>query len=355
MPNSDVEIRNQAPTPDITVGITTTVPIEVIFAAGRKPVDLNNLFVTHPQPDLLVARAERVGFPRNMCAWVKGIYGVVQAEKIHTVVATTEGDCSNTRSLIEMLQMGGTEVIPFGYPYGRDERLLKDQLARFCAALGTTLAEAEAVRRDLEMVRERIREIDRLTYETGQVTGEENHLWLIGCSDMLGDPAEYARRAEEFLEEAQAREGVDRFPRIGMIGIPPVCSGLFEFLDERGAMVVFNEMQRQFSMPYRCESLLDQYRRYTYPYDIFFRLQDVEREIRRRRIDAVIHYVQSFCFRQVQDRIVRERLRLPVLTLEFDRPGPLDGRAMTRIEAFLEMLRGPCAVGKDYVKGRHAI
>jgi hypothetical protein len=29
-----------------TIGITATVPVEVILAAGFKPVDLNNLFIT---------------------------------------------------------------------------------------------------------------------------------------------------------------------------------------------------------------------------------------------------------------------------------------------------------------------
>jgi len=48
--------------------------------------------------------------------------------------------------------------------------------------------------------------------------------------------------------------------------------------------------------------------------------------------------VQSFCFRQMHDRIIRERLHLPILTLECDRPGPMDGRSRTRIEAFLEMI-----------------
>jgi len=28
-----------------TIGITTTVPIEILMAAGYKPVDLNNLFI----------------------------------------------------------------------------------------------------------------------------------------------------------------------------------------------------------------------------------------------------------------------------------------------------------------------
>ncbi|NOZ23341.1 MAG: 2-hydroxyacyl-CoA dehydratase [Planctomycetes bacterium] len=355
MPQSGVRTRNPSPASPGRVGITATVPIEVILAAGRRPVDLNNLFITHPQPGGLVERAEQTGFPRNMCAWVKGIYTVVQTEGIHTVVATTEGDCSNTRSLIEMLQMGGTGVIPFGYPYGGDEGLLDDQLQRFCRVFGATMDEAEAKRRELETVRDRAREIDRLTCETGQVTGEENHLWLIRCSDMFGDPADYARRADKFLKEARLRECVDRFPRIGFVGIPPICSGLFEFMEEQGAQVVFNEMQRQFSMPYRCKSLLEQYRRYTYPYDIFFRLEDIRQEVRRRRIDALVHYVQSFCFRYVQDCIIRERVGVPVLTLECDRPGPIDSRAMTRIEAFLEMLRGVSGAAAEGVKGRHAV
>ena len=36
----------KAPSPDRAVGITATVPVEVIYAAGLVPVDLNNLFVT---------------------------------------------------------------------------------------------------------------------------------------------------------------------------------------------------------------------------------------------------------------------------------------------------------------------
>ncbi len=33
-----------------TVGITTTIPIECLIAAGYTPVDLNNLFISHPDP-----------------------------------------------------------------------------------------------------------------------------------------------------------------------------------------------------------------------------------------------------------------------------------------------------------------
>jgi benzoyl-CoA reductase/2-hydroxyglutaryl-CoA dehydratase subunit BcrC/BadD/HgdB len=64
-------------------------------------------------------------------------------------------------------------------------------------------------------------------------------------------------------------------------------------------------------------------------------------------VEGIIHYVQSFCFRQVQDTIVRRELgALPILTLECDRPGSIDMRTETRIEAFLEVLRQRRAEGR---------
>ena len=58
------------------MGITTTVPIEVLLAAGYQPVDLNNVLVADPDPGRLITIAERAGFPLNCCSWIKGIYGV---------------------------------------------------------------------------------------------------------------------------------------------------------------------------------------------------------------------------------------------------------------------------------------
>jgi benzoyl-CoA reductase/2-hydroxyglutaryl-CoA dehydratase subunit BcrC/BadD/HgdB len=37
--------------------------------------------------------------------------------------------------------------------------------------------------------------------------------------------------------------------------------------------------------------------------------------------------------------IVRQRLKTPILTLEGDRPGPLDARTRIRLEGFTEMLK----------------
>ena len=92
-------------------------------------------------------------------------------------------------------------------------------------------------------------------------------------------------------------------------------------------------------MPYYTETLVEQYSAYTYPYDIFSRIEDIQQEVQRRNIRGLIHYVQSFCHRHIHDRIIRKRIQLPMLTFDCDRPGRLDGAMKTRIEAFIEMLK----------------
>lgn len=321
-----------------TVGITATVPVEVILAAGAVPLDLNNVFITAADPAALVTQAEHCGFPINCCAWIKGIYATARHLGLKRVIGVAQGDCSNTHALLEVLASEGVEVIDFNYPFPKDAARLAEAIDGLCRRLGTTTASAERQRRRLAPLRQTLAEIDALTWRDGRVTGQENHLWLVGSSDFGGDPAEYARAAEAFVTEARARPSRPDRHRLGYVGIPPIASDLYEFLESLGARVVFNEFQRQFSMPPGPADLVEQYLAYTYPYGMADRLADIRRAIRERRIEGLVHYVQSFCFRHIQDRLLREATGVPVLTLEFDRPGPLDGQRRTRIEAFIEML-----------------
>jgi benzoyl-CoA reductase/2-hydroxyglutaryl-CoA dehydratase subunit BcrC/BadD/HgdB len=201
------------------------------------------------------------------------------------------------------------------------------------------LQQCEAARERLERVRGKVHEIDRLNWQEDRVSGGESHYFQVCTSDMNGDVDAFEAEVDTFLAEAGRREPLRQGLRLAYIGVPPIFTDLYETLEGMGARVVFNETQRQFSMPYPVDSLVEQYRRYTYPYDIFTRLADIEEEIARRRVDGVIHYVQAFCFRQIEDLIVRKRLKMPILTLEGDRPGPLDARTRIRLEGFIEMLK----------------
>lgn len=320
------------------IGFTTTIPLEIVIAAGRRPVDLNNIFITDPACHDLIDEAELAGFPRNICGWIKGLYSATLRRDIREIIAVTEGDCSNTKALMELLQLHGVATIPFAYPYDRSAASLSHEIDKLAGHFGVTAAGIETARLRLNRIRAKVHEIDRLTWQENQVTGAENHYYQVCTSDMNGDPDLFEKEVDRFIADVRGRSPLPDRLRLAYIGVPPIFTDLYPTLEEAGARVVFNETQRQFSMPFATDSLVEQYRRYTYPYDIFVRLDDIEQEIARRQVDGVIHYVQSFCFRQIEDLIVRKRLKLPVLTLEGDRPGPLDARTRIRIEGFVEML-----------------
>ena len=128
--------------------------------------------------------------------------------------------------------------------------------------------------------------------------------------------------------------------RLGFAGVPPVYAAeLYTFLERCGGRVVFNEVQRQFSMPYRAENLSEQYCWYTYPYSTQGRVADIKQAITKRRLDGIIHYVQSFCHRAIGDIILRSELDVPILTIEGNADFGLSQHLKTRLEAFLDVLR----------------
>lgn len=320
------------------VGFTSTIPLEVLIAAGAVPIDLNNVFITHQNSITLIENAELAGFPRNVCAWIKGIYGAVVSSGVTDMIAVTEGDCSYTKALMEVLSLKGVRVHPFAYPAGRGSEALRGEIEKLMARFEVSWEEVNAAKGRLDPIRSKVHEIDRLSWQEDLVSGQENHYFQVCTSDMNGDPDLFEAEVDAFLAEALRRPARKERLRLAYLGVPPIVSGLYDFLEEMGARVVFNETQRQFSMPYGIPDLVEQYRAYTYPYDIFHRIQDISREIEARRVDGVIHYVQSFCFRQIEDMVLRKAINLPILTLEGDKPSEIDARTKIRLEGFLELL-----------------
>lgn len=321
------------------IGITSTIPVEIVYAAGLKPLDLNNLFITSEMPGRLIAQAEAAGFSQNICAWIKGIYSTVLNHDVKCVIAVTGGDCSNTTALAELLTRRGVRVIPFDFPQNRERAPLMEQMERLRQSLSTNWTDIKRIKSRLDRIRAKLRELDRLTYEKNVVTGFENHLFLVNSSDFRSDPDLYERELDEFFLEARDREPKKNEIRLGYLGVPPIFNQFYEHIESLEARVVFNETQRQFSMPYGDEDIVDQYLNYTYPYKIEGRIEDTKKAIKERRLDGLIHYTQTFCFRQIYDIILRESLSLPILTIEGDGPGKIDSRTIVRIETFVEMLR----------------
>jgi benzoyl-CoA reductase/2-hydroxyglutaryl-CoA dehydratase subunit BcrC/BadD/HgdB len=206
--------------------------------------------------------------------------------------------------------------------------------------LAITWDDIEKTKSMLDKIRGKLKKLDRLSWQENVVTGAENHLLLVSSSDFNGDPEKFEKDLDQFLAMAEKRNPFTSKIRLGCLGVPPIFSRFHDFIESLGARVVFNEVQRQFSMPYELKDIVEQYLEYTYPYDINSRLRDIEQAVSERQLDGLIHYTQTFCYRQIYDIIIRKDLSVPVLTIEGDRPGQVDGRTSLRIETFVEMLKG---------------
>jgi len=262
---------------------------------------------------------------------------VAISEKMDAVIGVVRGDCSNTESLLDFLEFKGIQVIPFSFPYDRKRSKLEDEIENMMEILGSDKNKLNDVIRNVQTARELAWKVDELTVED-KVTGLENHYFLVNTSDFLGDLKKYISEIKNLINASRDRKRIDYNLRIGYIGVPPIFTDIYQFLAENSVHVVFNEVQRQFSMPFPDSDWIEKYLKYTYPYSVKERIMDINNEIKKRKIDGIIHYVQSFCHRQIIDYIIKDSIDVPVLTIEGNRPGKLDERTKIRIESFIDML-----------------
>lgn len=322
------------------IGITTTVPIEIVFCAGFVPIDLNNIFVTAENNGRYIELAEKDGFPKSMCAWIKGLYGVCMEHQINELIGVIEGDCSNSKSLIELWKEKGKKIHPFSFPYSQKKDELEKSFSDLMDQFQVDLNQVEDKRIELNQIRRLIQEIDRLTFEEEKVSGFENHLYQVSCSDFQGDPKAFAVMIERVLEEMKDRKANPKKLRLGYIGVPPMTVDLYDYVESFDARIIYNEVQREFTFPRasHAASVIDQYLDYTYPYGNLFRLEEIKKQIKKRKLDGIIHYTQAFCHRALDDIIIKSNIDIPILHIEGDQISTLDARTKLRIEAFIDML-----------------
>lgn len=322
------------------IGLTTTVPIEVLIAAGYTPVDLNNIFIISEDYLKYIDIAEKDGFPKSLCAWIKGIYGACIENNIKEIVGVIEGDYSNTKALIEVLQLKGIKVYPFSFPHSHKKEDVEIEIRKFMNIFNVSLEQVESVRKRLNKTRQLAKEIDELTYIHNKASGFENHLYQVSLSDVNGDIDSFEAHLNKVIDDIKNRQPWSKKLRLGYIGVPPMTSDIYEFVEKFDTHFVYNEVQREFAFPRADESLniFDQYYDYTYPYNTEFRISELKKQIKERKLDAIIHYTQAFCYRAVEDIVLKHELDIPILNIEGDKLNALDARTKLRLEAFLDML-----------------
>ncbi|NFA61800.1 2-hydroxyacyl-CoA dehydratase [Clostridium sporogenes] len=322
------------------IGLTTTVPIEVLIASGYTAIDLNNMFIASENYLKYIDTAERDGFPKSLCAWIKGIYGACLENDINEIVGVMEGDCSNTKALIDVFKLKGIKVYPFSFPHSHELSDVEFHIRKFMEIFNADEDRVEEIRKRLNKVRNLARKIDKMTYIDNKVNSFENHLYQVSLSDFNGNIDEFEYKLKKAIEDIDKREPIDKGLRLAYIGVPPMTGDIYDFVENLNARFVYNEVQREFSFPRGIEAIniFQQYYDYTYPYDMEFRIKELKKQIKERKIDAIIHYTQAFCHRAVEDIVLKKELNIPILNIEGDKLNTLDARTKLRLEAFLDML-----------------
>lgn len=318
------------------IGFTTSLPVEVLYAAGHIPIDLNNIFLTLDSSEL-VHSAELFGFPRTLCSWIKGNFSAALSTDLDEVIGIVQGDCSNSNSLLEMIREQKKPVYRFSFPAERDYRMLDREIQALESHYGVSRKQSMEAKARLDHIRRKLVILDELSYVQRKVSGKENHLWLVNASDFQGDPDRFEQDLDEFLYQAKQREPLPTRLRLGYLGVPPIFRDIYDNISDLGGEVIFNEVQRQFAMPYLKDDIVEQYLAYTYPYTALERLADIREQITLRGIEAIISYTQSFCHLQIDNLLLKKHIKLPFLTLEGDQPEKMDSRTMLRLESFFEV------------------
>ena len=284
-------------------------------------------------------KLKKAGLPQNSCAWVKGLYTTAQKYNLDLIACVREGDCSQNIALEDIWRNDEVTIIPFSYPSQRTREALICELECFAQAFDTTLELAEEWKRKLDEIRVIAAEIDTIAVEKGCVSSFELFSSQLNLTDFNGDIAKCRENLVSLLNAVSERASLNVPVRLGVLGVPTILTDLSEVIDSAGARVVYHEVPYEYSMIKNIGSdLIDSYLNYTYPYSAEFRIAAIKQEVKKRRLDGLIHYTQSFCHRQIHDLLMRRELDIPLLTIEGDRPAQTDGRVLTRIEAFIEQL-----------------
>jgi benzoyl-CoA reductase/2-hydroxyglutaryl-CoA dehydratase subunit BcrC/BadD/HgdB len=318
------------------IGFTTSLPVEVLYAAGHVPVDLNNIFLSQDSAKH-IHDAELRGFPRSLCSWIKGNFSAALSSDLDEVVGIVQGDCSNSNSLLEMIAEESMPIWRFSYPPEREYKAMDREISLMEQHYGVSRKQSMEAKSWLDSIRLKLNRLDRLSYVDRKVCGRDNHLWLVNSSDFKGDPRIFEAELDEFLYNAEHSDPLPTRIRLGYVGVPPIFRNLYDSISELGGDVIFNEVQRQFSMPYLCKDIVEQYLVYTYPYSVLGRLKDIREQIAERKLDAIIGYTQAFCHLQIDNLLLKKHIDLPFLNLEGELPEALDPRTILRLESFFEV------------------
>jgi hypothetical protein len=318
-------------------GMTALVPPETIYAAGWSALDVNNRIPT--------SRAH----PRSkLCAWTASWREAILKGEIRpdALIIVAGGDCHNALADGQVAARNVARAHFFFYPFDGDTGYLKEQLAALEGFLGGDRSQKPALRmkmmNDITDAKKLGMQLDRARSD-GKADPERTFKTLISFSDLEGNPSGFKEKVRRTLD-AETRKGMLReranSARVALIGVPPIYWDFHSVCADAGLHVVFDELPYEFLRlgGRNIDELARNYSTYTFARPVEFRLKFLRRELKKRRIDGIVHYTQFTCHHILEDGLFRQELDWPMLTVQGDLPGETPAQIRLRLEAFGELL-----------------
>ncbi len=346
------------------------IPEEIVVAAGGVCVGLCG------GSQGSIPDAEKI-LPRNICPMVKSAYGF-KAGRICPYFQTVdfvygETTCDAKKKTWELLdRLVPTYVMEIPQmKRARDRALWLEEVGDFKQQVekvsGRTITE-EDLARGIRVVNDKRRALQRLTRlrasNPAPVSGRD--ALLIEQIAFYDEPVRFAEKLNALCDELEERvakgEGVVDLvaPRVMVSGTPMALPNwkVHNLLEAAGAVVVNEEScigtryfkdligEDKVQINEQLAELTDRYMRidcscFT-PNDE--RVEQVLKEYRESNAQGILHYSLQFChtynIEEIKIREACERENIPYLAIESDYSPEDVGQLQTRIEAFLEQIRG---------------
>ncbi|GIL21349.1 MAG: 2-hydroxyacyl-CoA dehydratase [Candidatus Jettenia sp.] len=363
--------------PKRTIWTTMFVPSEILFAMGLYPFCLEigaALFAGIGQSSRGLLEAESYGVPTDICSFHRSAIGHVSRNLFpkNILQAATTTLCDNNTKTTKICEsMTGKETIVLDVPYEADDysvNYLAKQLEDFTKRLEIVTGQKmrqEAFERAIEysnQTREKMLEINELRKDPHSPLPGSNALGFMFPGYLLiGSPLSvefFASLAAELREKIEESKRNNRIPpkdiiRILWLELKPYFNVDFLTKLERdqGVRIVFEETNYVYwdaldpQKPY--ESLAKKLITSHYNGPLERRIEVTKRLAREYEVDGVIVFSTWGCRRNnaAVPALKRElnKMGYPLLSLDgdcVDDHNYMPGQFSTRIEGFLEMLRG---------------
>lgn len=310
-------------TPVKKIGITALVPPELIFACGAVPFDVNNVIPSSRK------------YPGNkLCAWTAIWKEMLVKREINvdSLIVVAGGDCHNALVDGQKAAISGIPTHFFFYPFDGDSVYMESQMHSLSEFIGGIKYPEKF--KEIKELKKKGLMIDKKRCK-GLIPQSDAFKLLISFSDLSGDLSEFSR-AINSLEETN----IDIRNRIALIGVPPIYHDFHEVALSLGLHIVFDELPYEFISHggSNIHEMGHDYCNYTFARPLEFRIDFLNKELKKRKVDGVIHYTQFACHHMLEDEIMREKLDYPMLTIQGDLPGNTPQQIKLRLEAFREML-----------------